>query len=60
MSTIKELQAKIAKLEAELANEKSKNEGPVREKISQMSSEVVDSNPYRQEIITIFIDHNCK
>lgn len=53
MSTINELKAKIKQLEEELALEKSRNlrdtETQVsgRDKISKMSAEVVDSNPYR-------------
>ncbi|XP_034239877.1 ubiquitin-like modifier-activating enzyme 5 [Thrips palmi] len=47
MTSIEELKAKIERLEQELAVEKSKNSNaPVRGKIAQMSSEVVDSNPY--------------
>ena len=41
------LKERIAVLEDELLREKSKNGSVVRQKISQMSSEVVDSNPYR-------------
>lgn len=43
---IEELKAKIKELEIALEMEK-KRKGPVREKINEMSSEVVDSNPYR-------------
>ncbi|XP_054278166.1 ubiquitin-like modifier-activating enzyme 5 [Macrosteles quadrilineatus] len=46
MSTNEELLAKIKKLETELANEKAKHVQPTRQKIAEMSSEVVDSNPY--------------
>ncbi|XP_046752473.1 ubiquitin-like modifier-activating enzyme 5 [Diprion similis] len=46
MDTVEKLKSRIAELEIELANEKSKNAAPVRQKIAQMSSEVVDSNPY--------------
>ncbi|XP_046619427.1 ubiquitin-like modifier-activating enzyme 5 [Neodiprion virginianus] len=46
MDTTEKLKSRIAQLEIELANEKSKNAAPVRQKIAQMSSEVVDSNPY--------------
>ncbi|XP_073230207.1 ubiquitin-like modifier-activating enzyme 5 [Porites lutea] len=42
---IEELKAKIKELEIALEMEK-KRKGPVREKINEMSSEVVDSNPY--------------
>lgn len=38
---------RIKQLEEELKNEKSKINSKGREKIAQMSSEVVDSNPYR-------------
>lgn len=44
MSNVQELQAKIKDLESQLTNIKLKH---VREKIDTMSSEVVDSNPYR-------------
>lgn len=46
---MEDLKNRIAQLEEELKLEKSKNEtlSSVRPKISQMSSEVVDSNPYR-------------
>lgn len=46
MASIHELQKKIRELEAELAAVVGA-EVPVREKIQVMSSEVVDSNPYR-------------
>lgn len=46
MATIEDLQKKIKELEQELKEERSKG-GAIRTKISQMSSEVVDSNPYR-------------
>lgn len=42
---IERLKAKIKELEIALENER-KRKGPVREKIQEMSSEVVDSNPY--------------
>lgn len=42
---IERLNAKIKELEIALENER-KRKGPVREKIQEMSSEVVDSNPY--------------
>lgn len=44
MSTIEHLQKRVKELEDEL--EKTRQSGAVRTKISQMSSEVVDSNPY--------------
>lgn len=44
MASIEDLQKKVKQLEEEL--EKSRQSGAVRTKISQMSSEVVDSNPY--------------
>lgn len=43
---IEGLRAKIKELEVALETEK-KRKGLVRKKIDQMSSEVVDSNPYR-------------
>ena len=43
---IEELKNKIRELEMALDAEK-KRKGPVREKIEAMTSEVVDSNPYR-------------
>lgn len=43
---IEGLKAKIKELEIALETEK-KRKGPMREKIEEMSSEVVDSNPYR-------------
>lgn len=46
MSTVEELKSKIKELELQLEAERHKN-GPGRSKILQMSSEVVDSNPYR-------------
>lgn len=46
MASIEDLQKKIKELEQELKEERSKG-GAIRTKISQMSSEVVDSNPYR-------------
>ena len=46
---MEDLKRRIAQLEEELQNEKRKNDvsSTVRQKIDQMSSEVVDSNPYR-------------
>ncbi|KAJ1526080.1 hypothetical protein ONE63_009245 [Megalurothrips usitatus] len=46
--SVEGLKAKIKQLEEELAVQKSINaqNAPAREKIAQMSSEVVDSNPY--------------
>ena len=46
---MEDLKKRILELENELKIEKSKNEASVavRPKIAQMSSEVVDSNPYR-------------
>ncbi|KAJ9600242.1 hypothetical protein L9F63_009467 [Diploptera punctata] len=48
MSSIQELKQRIKELETQLANEREKHESgqPIRKKIAQMSSEVVDSNPY--------------
>lgn len=42
MATVEELQKKINELENQL-----KKNASVRQKISNMSAEVVDSNPYR-------------
>lgn len=46
MGSIDELKQRIEELEAQLAAAKQKNVLR-REKIENMSSEVVDSNPYR-------------
>lgn len=46
MSSLEDLKQRVAELESELASIKTKNVG-AREKITNMSSEVVDSNPYR-------------
>ena len=48
MEDIKSLQARIAELEAKLAQ--AQNDGAAgkhRQKIAHMSAEVVESNPYR-------------
>lgn len=47
MTSVQELLDKIKNLEVELEREKSKHKHTAREKINEMSSEVVDSNPYR-------------
>lgn len=49
---MEDLKKRIAELENELKAEKAKNEASMvaRPKISQMSSEVVDSNPYRYNL----------
>lgn len=52
MSTVEELQKKVKELEAQLAAAQG-NVGPVRQKIDVMSSEVVDSNPYRYFTISL-------
>ena len=55
MSSIEQLKLRIKQLENQLENERQKRE-PVqhaREKIAQMSSEVVDSNPYRYDVVTV-------
>lgn len=44
--SVEELKAKIQQLEAELKQLRD-DKGGAREKIAQMSGEVVDSNPYR-------------
>lgn len=46
MASVEELQKKVSELEAKLAAVQG-NAGPARQKIDVMSSEVVDSNPYR-------------
>lgn len=46
MASVKDLENRIKILEAELAAEKLKNAIPIREKIQELSSEVVDTNPY--------------
>lgn len=50
MANVEELQKKVIELEAKLAALQG-NAGPVRQKIDVMSSEVVDSNPYRYNVI---------
>ena len=47
MASMEELKNQIKDLEQQLQAEKQKNKAIVRTKITQMSSEVVDSNPYR-------------
>jgi len=44
--SVAELERRIAELEAALANSGNENSAVVRDKITTMSSEVVDSNPY--------------
>ncbi|XP_041374655.1 ubiquitin-like modifier-activating enzyme 5 [Gigantopelta aegis] len=50
MASVAELQARVKELEKQLKDEQDKNKAAsnvvARQKISQMSSEVVDSNPY--------------
>lgn len=46
MASIEDLQKRVRELEKELEAEKQLNKSGGRQKISQMSSEVVDSNPY--------------
>lgn len=46
MASIEELQKKVQELEAKLAAIQGDG-APARQKIEVMSSEVVDSNPYR-------------
>ena len=43
---LQSLKDKVSELEKALEHERKKK-GPRREKVDQMSSEVVDSNPYR-------------
>jgi len=45
--TTEELCARIRELEQQLVSNEATKTGVVRPKIAQMSSEVVDSNPYR-------------
>lgn len=52
MSAVEELQRKVKELEAKLSAAQG-NVGPGRQKIQVMSSEVVDSNPYR--FLAIFL-----
>ena len=50
MSTVEELKLRVRELENELIRCRQKCSGaeqPLREKITTMSAEVVDSNPYR-------------
>ena len=47
---MEELKARIAELESQLEAERNKSKVK-REKITQMSSEVVDSNPYRYKYV---------
>ncbi len=47
MADIKALQARIAELEAKLAEAGAASAAVARPKIAEMSAEVVDSNPYR-------------
>lgn len=48
MSTIEELQQRIKVLEQQLEQAKAEKDAtPARQRIEQMSSEVVDTNPYR-------------
>ncbi|XP_058807178.1 ubiquitin-like modifier-activating enzyme 5 [Phymastichus coffea] len=46
MSTVEQLQQRIQVLEKELEDAKAEKDAPARQKIHQMSSEVVDTNPY--------------
>ena len=51
--SIEELKNRIKELEAQLQYEReNKNETVARPKITQMSAEVVDSNPYRLANLT--------
>lgn len=47
MNEVEKLQQRVKELESKLLEEQSKNVSTTREKIEHMSSEVVDSNPYR-------------
>jgi hypothetical protein len=53
MASVEELKAKIADLEGQLASALQTNSTPARSKITQMSSEVVDSNPYRYVVCVV-------
>jgi len=54
-----QLRDRIKQLEEQLENEKQKNaannQTNYRQKIDEMSSEVVDSNPYRSENLLLFL-----
>lgn len=54
MASVEELQKKIRELEAKLAVVQG-DTAPARKKIEVMSSEVVDSNPYRYFFISLLI-----
>lgn len=47
MDKLEELRQRVKELEKKLLEEQRKNASTAREKIEHMSSEVVDSNPYR-------------
>ena len=47
MAEVEALQERIRDLERQLADAKCGNETTARKKISDLSSEVVDTNPYR-------------
>ena len=47
MTSVEALQERVKALEAEVEGYKLQYGGPCRDKIQEMSSEVVDSNPYR-------------
>ena len=55
MSTIEELKARVNELEAQINGMQANS--PCREKILQMTSEVVDSNPYRYFEMTNIYNH---
>ena len=44
---LEELRARVASLEKELEEERARQSTNAREKIHTISSEVIDSNPYR-------------
>ena len=52
--SVAELKELIKKYEAELEAEKTKNVSASRERIVNMSAEVVDSNPYRLAVSLLF------
>lgn len=54
-SELAELKSRVASLERLLEEERSKRSKHGREKIQAMSSEVVDSNPYRSLMLSFVV-----
>ena len=55
MASVEELKSRIQQLEAELEQERAgKAAGSGRQRIDQMSAEVVDSNPYRLVVALLY------